>query len=273
MSDLRTGAVAGASALAFASLFALAAAAQEPSEDWRFRASAYGFVPDLAGKARLPTGSTQINIDAGDLIDHTDAAFMGVVEAQHGRFGGFADLMHFDLGNAIEGSRQVSIGGGTPLPPGVTVDGALDVKMWALTLAGTYRAHESPRSVVDVFAGARMLKVEADLDYSFNPGFGPFSGPASAGAIGASKEVWDAVAGVKGRMTFGADGQWFAHYYADVGAGDSKLTWQAFLGAGRSFGRYDVTVGWRRLDYDFDAKSRIRDLSFEGPVLGVSVNW
>jgi hypothetical protein len=284
MSELRTRAAGdakgaipriavGASALLCATLFASAAVSQEASEDWTFRASVYGYFPDLASKAQLPVGSTEINVDAGDLLDHTDAAFMGVIEAQRGRLGAFADLMHFNLGNSITGSRQVSVGGGTPLPPGVTVDGSLDIKMWALTVAGNYRAHESPRAVVDVFAGARMLKVDADLDYAFNPGFGPFAGPASAGSVGASKEVWDAVAGVKGRVTFGADGQWFAHYYADVGGGDSKLTWQAFLGAGRRFGRYEVTAGWRRLDYDFDSKSRIRDLTFEGPVLGVSVNW
>ncbi|HWA01609.1 MAG TPA: hypothetical protein VG841_14975 [Caulobacterales bacterium] len=249
-----------------------AAHAEEASGDWRFRGSLYGYFPDLSSTASLPTGASDIDVEAGDLIDHTDAAFMGLFEVQHGRFGVFADYLYYRIGNSVTDATQVSVGGGMPLPPGVTVDGELQVKMWVFTLAGTYRAFESDSTAIDVFAGARVLQLDTNFDYAFNTDFGPFSGPARTGSTGASSDNVDAIIGAKGRTNFGADRQWFVTYYGDVGAGDSDLTWQAFAGAGRSFGNVDVTVGYRHLDYDF-SDSRIQDISFDGPVVGASVNW
>lgn len=263
----------GASALLASSIFTpLAADAQEADDQWDFRASVYGYFPDIEGAARFP-GADDISIDAEDLIDHTDNVFMGAFEAQRGRLGAFVDVIYLNLGNSVHDTTQVSIGGGTPLPPGVTMDGALNIDAWVWTMAGVYRVYSSDNATVDLFGGARLLNADADLDYAFNVDFGPFSGPAREGSLSVQGENWDAIVGVKGRNTFGAERQWFVTYYADAGAGDSDLTWQAMVGAGRSFGRFDITAGWRHLEYEFGDDANIENFVFDGPMVGASVNF
>ena len=244
------------------------------SNDWQFRASAYGYFPDVSSTASLPTGaSANIDLEADDLIEHTDSAFMGMFEAQHGRFGAFVDAMYFNIGNSVNDSNSISIGGGTPLPPGVTVDGNFDLKMWVLTLAGNYRVFESSNATVDLFGGARMLDIDTSFRYAFNTDIGPFSGPLRQGSASGSMQNWDVIVGSKGRYAFGTNNRWYVQYYADVGAGDSDLTWQVFGGVGRSFGPVDVTLGYRHLAYEFGNDSPIEDLSFDGPVIGASYNF
>jgi hypothetical protein len=246
--------------------------AQQAPSNWDFRASVYGYFPDVEGAARFP-GADDINIDAEDLIDHTDNVFMGSLEAQRGRFGLFADVIYLNLGNSVQDTNQVSVGGGTPLPPGVTMDGELNIDAWVWTIAGSYRVYRAPTANVDVFAGARLLNADADLSYAFNTDFGPFSGPARTGGGSVQGENWDAIIGVKGRNSFGDDQQWFIQYYADIGAGDSDLTWQAFAGVGRRIDRFELTAGWRHLDYEFGDDARLESLAFDGPLAGASVNF
>ncbi|MEI2789432.1 MAG: hypothetical protein V9E93_11155 [Steroidobacteraceae bacterium] len=79
--------------------------------------------------------------------------------------------------------------------------------------------------------------------------------------------------GAKGRAAFGADRTWFVPYLVDVGAGDSKLTWQAMIGLGHTFQALDVKAVWRYLEYDFGNDSPIQSLNFNGPALGVTYRF
>lgn len=267
-----TFAAAGAALLCTTATTAPAFA--QDANQWQFRASAYGYFPDVSSSATLPTGAgADIDLEAGDLIEHTDSAFMGTFEAQRGRWGAFVDAMYFNIGNSVNASDQISVGGGMPLPPGVTVDGTFDLKMWVLTLAANYRVLQSSNATLDVFGGARMLDVDTSFQYAFNTDFGPFSGPLRQGATSASMQNWDAIVGAKGRYAFGRNNRWYVQYYADIGAGDSDLTWQVFGGVGRAIGPVDVTVGYRHLAYEFASDSSVEDLTFDGPVVGVSYNF
>src|SRR5262245_49819929 len=81
---------------------------QAHADDWRFRASLYGYFPDLSSNVDFP-GADEINVDAQDLIDHTDNIFMGSFEAQRGRFGAFVDVIYLNLGNSITDSTEISV--------------------------------------------------------------------------------------------------------------------------------------------------------------------
>jgi hypothetical protein len=265
-------ALGAAALLSTTALFPSSALAQEAPEEWEFRASLYGYFPDISSQAAFP-GADEINVDADDLVDHTDNVFMGAFEARRGRLGAFVDVIYMNLGNSVEDATQLSIGDGVPLPPGVTMDGGLNIDAWVWTLAGSYRIYSSSNASVDLFGGARFLNADADLDYAFSAPFGPFNGPLQQGSLSAEGESVDAIIGVKGRNTFGAEGRWFVTYYVDAGAGDADLTWQAFVGAGRSIGRFDLTAGWRHLEYEFGDDSRIEDFVFDGPLVGASINF
>jgi hypothetical protein len=84
---------------------------------------------------------------------------------------------------------------------------------------------------------------------------------------------WDAIVGLKGRAMLGSERKWFVPYYVDVGGGDSKLTWQVNAGIGYQFDWGAVLATWRYLDYDFKSSSKVQDLSFNGPTIGVAFRF
>jgi hypothetical protein len=249
------------------------AAADETGGEWNFRAIGYAYVPDITGSARFPAGDTaDIAISAQDLIDNTHAAGMAAFEAQRGRFGGFVDLIYMNVGDSIHDSPTIGAGS-VPLPPGITADAKLDVKATVLTVGASYRPVAIEAATLDVFAGARHLDAETTLHWAFSAPIGPFVGPAQAGKASLSGDGWDGIAGVKGDFAIGDERRWFVPFYADVGTGDSDLTWQAATGLGYRFDRFEVIGTWRYLRYEFDADSRLENLDLDGPAIGVSYRW
>lgn len=262
-----------ASGLALALAFASGASAQTTGDGWRFRGTLYGYFPSLESRATLPTGAdVPIEVDAGRLIDHLKAAFMGSIEAQKGSFGAFADVMYYDVGGSRTGTGVLAVSA-IPLPPGVEARATLDVKATAWTIAASWRALDNTAIELDAFAGARMLDVHAKLGYEFNADFGPFAGPARQGDVQASERNWDAIAGVRGRAWLDRERRWFLPFHLDAGTGDSDLTWQAMGGVGYAFGDAELVAGWRTLDYEFKPGSPLRDLTFSGPIVGVAYRW
>ena len=111
----------------------------------------------------------------------------------------------------------------------------------------------------------------ARLATQWQRGFGPAAGPLRQPE--AKAQNWDAIVGVKGRLTFGAERKWFVPYYLDVGTGESDLTWQAMGGIGYSFGWGDVVGSWRHLDYKMKSGDAIQSMNFNGPSLAAVFHW
>ena len=97
--------------------------------------------------------------------------------------------------------------------------------------------------------------------------------PGRAGISKVELSNWDGIVGVKGRLALSADRKWFAPYYLDVGAGQSKLTWQAVGGVGYSFQWGDVVGSWRYLDYQMKSGNAIQSLTFNGPSISAVFRW
>jgi hypothetical protein len=239
----------------------LATGAEARAENWQFRATLYGYFPSIEGTTRFATPASDIDIVADDLIENTEFAAMGSFEVQKGRFGGFTDVIYMDVGDSIDDATSLGQGS-IPLPPGVTADASLDVRAWAWTIAGSYRVVSTDRTTLDLFAGTRLLDAEADLALALS------AGPQVAGQ--ASRDNWDGIVGVKGRLLFGDEGRWFVPYYLDIGTGDSDVTSQLATGLGYSFGRAEVFGAWRYLEYELGADAGMKDLEFSGPAIGLS---
>jgi len=240
--------------------------------DWRFRATVYGWFPGLSGTTEFPSGSggPSIDVDSKDILESLKMAFMGTFEARYGKWGGLVDWVYADIGSDKSGTRDFSIHD-QPFPVGLTANLSLDVKTNILTLAGTYALIEKPAYSSGLVFGTRMLDMDQTLVWSFN-GPGPLGiGPSGTSNVSATN--WDAIIGVRGRARFGDDLRWFVPYYADIGSGNSKLTWQAILGAGYSFSWGDLLVAWRYLDYEFKSGERAQSLTFNGVAVGVSFKF
>jgi len=266
------GAVAASATIAVAALAPAPASAQELSDEWKFRASIYMWMPAITGSATVAGNNTaDIDIKFHTLLDHLKMAGMGNIAAQKGRWGAFTDFIYFNVGNTSTTTRDHTIDG-QPLPETVTLNTGLDFKAAVWTLAGSYRVQAEPGSSFDVLAGARMLWLKAALNYDFSEDVGPFVGPNRIGTRSTSGYTWDAIVGVKGRAGFGANREWFIPYYADIGTGQSQLTWQASAGIGYAFSWGEFVATWRYLDWR-EPGDKVPKLTVNGPQLAFAFNW
>ena len=265
---------AGAAALlGTGAMVSASAAAQDLSDEWRFRAFIYLWAPQIKGGATFPGGNTaDFDLKFHTIFDHLKMAGMGSLEAQKGRWGAFTDVIYMNLGATDTKTRDATIDG-VPLPVGVTANTGVGMKSWVWTLAASYRVQSSENLEMDVFAGARLLWIQPLLTYNFNVDVGPFVGPSRVGSRTVTARNWDAIAGVKGRIGIGATREWFVPYYVDIGTGDSDLTWQGAVGIGYAFSWGEVVASWRYLDYNFKSSAKVNDLKMNGPLMGVALHW
>ena len=247
--------------------------AQTPDDKWTFQAVVYGYLPKIGGNTYFPaahTGST-INVDVDTLLSDLNFAFMGTLEARKGRWGIFSDLIYLDVSGDKSGTRDFSLGG-HDVPVDVTSNLGLGIKGEIWTIAGEYAAIQDPSTLLYVVGGARLVNLKNTLSYSLSADVGPFAGPSRSGSSEVHPSIWDGIVGVKGRFVFGDRGEWFVPYYADVGTGQSQLTWQIFGGIGYTYSWGSVVGGWRYLDYNFK-RSDLQDIHFSGPMIGVVFDW
>lgn len=252
-----------------------AAAGAQSTEAWQFGASVYGWFPSVTGSTTFPPppgseGGSGITVDAADVIGDLKFVFMGSFEARKGRWGGFTDFIYMDLSDTKSRTRDLLLGS-QQVPSDVSADLEYDLKSAVWTLAGEYRAVAEPGLEVDTFLGARMIDVEQKVDFSLSGNIGSIALTDRSGSRKANLKHWDGIVGVKGRFSFGANREWFVPYYADVGAGQSDLTYQLMAGIGYALQWGEMVAQWRYLDYDFG--KAIDKLSFNGPAIAVHFRW
>ena len=63
--------------------------------------------------------------------------------------------------------------------------------------------------------------------------------------VSESGHVWDGVVGLRGATDLNE--RWYITYYADVGTGDSDLTWQGLAAVNYRFSKVDAVVANLRL--------------------------
>lgn len=263
-----------AAALCAVSLLMPVTANAQASEPRQFGVSVYGWFSTVKGTTTFPappaSGGSDFTVDAADLIKNLKFSFMGSFEARKGRWGGFADLVYADVGDTKSRTRDFLIGQ-QQVPANVTGEVTFDAKSYVWTLAGEYRAVTEPGLEVDTFLGTRMLDAEQKVDFTLSGDIGQVPLPDRSGSRKTRMTSWDGIVGVKGRLAFGADRSWFAPYYADVGGGESDLTYQLMTGIGYSFKWGEMVAQWRYLKYDLGVE--IDSLSLNGPAIAFNYRW
>lgn len=256
--------------VALAGLTPVAAHADTTGDPWQFSASIYGWIPSLSGDVIFPveSGGSSVGASTEDVLDALNMAFMGTFGAKKGQWGVWSDLVYADFGGDKQGSHDFTFNG---LPVSVSADMSLDMKMLVWTAAGTYELAKSPANTTDLVFGARLLEVEASLGWTLN-GSGPV-GLSHSGSADVDDSLWDAIVGVKGVAYLGAEKKWFIPYYADIGAGQSDLTWQVNAGIGYRYNWGAVVASYRYLDYDMKSGGALETLTASGPLIGVNWQW
>jgi hypothetical protein len=237
----------------------LASAGTLAADGWEYSGTVYFWAAGISAKT---AGGVDIDVDFDTLLDNLDMAFMGAAEARRGPWSVVADAVYLNVGADKGATVEVPVSPDSSVT--VDVDAGLKTRGWALGLFGAYTVWANERASVDLLAGVRYLELKAALDVQLSTG-GQGLGARSRSALGTA---WDGVVGVKGRVRL--DDRWYLPYYADVGAGESDLTWQLFAGVGYSFDWGEASLVYRHMHWDLGSNEPLDDISFSGPAAAVT---
>ena len=232
--------------------------AQSAEQDqWQHKAAIYLWGADIGGT----TGSGQpVDIGFSDLVDNLEAGFMFAYKARKNKWSFGADLLYLDV------SKSETLNLIPPIGPGIGVNAEAKIDLESLVVqgGGAYNIYQNEVLLLDVMVGARYLDLSGDVNLTFSPGI---TDQAINIEESLSDDVVDGIVGLTGSIKLGE--RWTMPFHADVGTGDSDITWQAFIGIKyRAWDLVDFGLAYRHLDWDIGGDV-IDDISFGGPQLGV----
>ncbi|BBO74840.1 hypothetical protein DSCW_22570 [Desulfosarcina widdelii] len=253
--------------------------AADDSGGWHFTLQPYLWAPTIEMDLKLaaPNGSTgepEIEIEPDDYLENLDLALIVTAMARKGKWSFTTDFIFMEVSS--EENQLKSIDFGVPeASTSVGADVDVDVTSFITTFGAGYQAIDGPRLKMDLVAGLRYLWMEQDVDWDLEadidgPGTGQFF--TRSGSVTEDGDAWNGVGGVRGEIFLGS-GNWFIPFYADIGTGDSDLTWSLFGGIGYSFmDWFDVMIGYRHMEWDNDDEV-IQKVRLSGPLMGARFNF
>ncbi len=241
---------------AIALLFAGTTPAAEPSDQWEVDLDVYLWAASAGGHT---ASDHPLDVSFGDVLKKLKLGFMGGLTFRKGKFSLLTDVIYGDLGD----KNQVM---GSLLGEPIDVSVKADMTALIVTAAGGYSLIYTEQNKLDILLGARYLNQDLGLSFSLNDRNRNFDMGFTA---------LDGIVGLNGQAALSE--KWYFNYYADVGTGDTDLTWQALAGLGYKFNKLDVKFGYRYLDWNFDDSDAggkaLNDLNIHGPYAGVRFSW
>ena len=264
---------------------ALAAAAPAFAEDqgWQFTLTPYLWLPTIEGNAGYEAppgggGDPVFSVGPTDWLDLLNFGALVGGTARKGDFSITSDFVYLNMSSESDG-RLVSVDGtitgasggvNIPVSAELTANSETELKGFTWDLLFGYTFHRSGRSFIDAFAGARYFGVELATNWSLTADItlpdDTVVLPAE-GRISRDVDLWDAIVGVRGEVALG-ESRWALPYYADVGAGESELTWNLMAGVSYAYGWGDMLLFYRHLEYDQGDSGLLQGFSFSGPAFG-----
>ena len=217
-----------------------------PAQAWDNDLTIYAWGAGVTGTATLNSQtvpSSPVEVDAEEIIDKLEMVFMGHYEGMgDNNWGSGADYTYIGLGDTND----------------LGVTGDVDA-----TIAEGFLIYR-PAEVFDLLAGVRYTSLDISVEF-----------PRGADADG-DRSLTDFYLG--GRFFLPFSDTWTGALRADVGAGDSDLTWNALAALDwKPSDGFSIRGGYRWLDYNIDKDdarvSNELDMMFDGPFLGIAFQW
>jgi len=196
----------------------------------------------------------EVDADFNDVIDHLEMAFMGALGARKDRWSFFGDVMYIGIDAKETVSASIPA---VPTPINARV--RLEQDAWIVTTGAGYELSSTSDSNVDFVGGIRYFDLSTDVTLDLGEGL--------AASVHDSSDVLDVIVGIKGQTKL-AD-KWTLGYYADVGTGESDLTYQALVDFNYSFSKVALGFGYRFLKWELDGKEYLDDFQISGPFVGL----
>lgn len=216
------------------------------TREWQHALRVYLWGASLGGTAFI---GQNIDVSFKDLFDNLNFGLMGSYVARRDELALFVDALYLDVSNSANG--QLGPVGGVPAQAGVALKGLV------ATGGVGYNNVLNDRTTLTTFGGVRGLFLDTTLDLNI----GPVRVPRTA-----KPSFIDGVIGIRGRTEL--SDKWSLTYYADLGAGQSDFTWQVMASVDYRLKKWDLSLGYRHLDWDFKPGKAMTSLSFSGPYIG-----
>lgn len=254
-----------------------AAANQGSDGGWSFSLAPYVWLPtvDSTINYTTPRGGTataSVSAGIGDYISNINFALAVAAEARYQRFSILTDVFYNNMSFTSNDTRLKSI----TAPLGhVTIGRELQTHVgtrmattiW--TLAGGYTLAEGAWGNLDALIGLRLLALSATTNFSLTQSIlfpNRTVALSRTGGFTTSPDYWDAIGGIHGRLNI-PNSRLFVPYYFDVGTGGAPLTWQAFSGLGYQGSWWNVSAGYRYLDFQNRSNAEVKNLTFGGFIM------
>jgi hypothetical protein len=238
--------------------------AETLSESWQFEGKLYLWAPDIKGET--VTG-TDIEIDFDTIIENLDLVYMGNFGARKEKWSLLADVIYMDLDDDSDDTLFQGPLGNLTL---TLTDVAMEA--WIVTPIVAYNIVHTDRLDLNLLAGARYFWLETTVKTKTEHRILNETTLFSATESG---DVWDGIVGARGSINL--NGNWSLPFHFDVGTGDTDLTWQAVALVKYNLGQWDVGLGYRHLEWDFDDSNTggdvFDDLYISGPVAGIEYSF
>jgi opacity protein-like surface antigen len=247
-----------------ASAMLLAAPIASQASDWEYSVTPYLWLPTISiDSARVVDKNSSndgpLDIGPTDYLEALDFGFMITGEARNDKLVMKGDLIYLDF--SVD-DKDGKWGGNTF---DASLKGTVPTILAGMNVIKTSNYH------MDVLAGWR--RADLDLKFDRSARLTPFS------PLKKSLTYDDFLVAINGEYQF-SDTKWSMPYYADIGAGDSDMTWQALIGIDYAFESWKLHLNYRHLDYDFGDMGNatlpiMQDvgLVFSGPSIGAKFEF
>ncbi len=229
------------------------------NEGWEFTVAPYIWMAGIEGDVEINGQKADVDIDFSDILDELDLAGMVHLEAKKGRLGFFLDPTYLKV------SADQDVG------PLENIDVEFEQESWIIDFGWFYRVGrwgEARPMVLDILLGGRYWDISTKIEVD-NPL------PGVAVDQKSDRDLLDPVAGIRFRSCL-AD-RFQVSVRADIGGFDisdntSKLSWQAIGLLGYDLSK-NITflAGYRAINLDYEKNGDELDLTFHGPVVGLTI--
>lgn len=205
---------------------------------WQVEISPYFWLTGITGEIQSGGETASIGVSFSDILNSLDFGLMGMVQVRKGRVGFIFDGMY---------ARLTKDGEATGIT-GRTVHGEIVTQIYSFAVS--YRALD----VLEIIGGVRLMPLSATLEITS----GALEGQQASG----SNTPLDGFVGA--RLGVPLMRRLALELHGDVGAGDSKLSWQTL--AGLKFGlskSVSLKLGYRALGIENET-SDLRSKIVEG---------
>ena len=224
----------------------------QTDDEWHLSLTPYAWLAGLSGRIGFAGGIADVDLTAGDVLDHTDLSVSALLEARRSKWLLRLNMTYMSMSDrkaVEEGSESTVI---------------FEHDQTILEPELGYTVYAADWGGIDALAGGRYWHPKVDVSAD---------SPEGDLAIASGSRSWiDGIGGLRVRLNPAE--RWHMSAKGDVGAGGSKLTWQVIGGVGYDLSHCcSLDAAYRHLDIDYDRDALVNDSHLSGFALGLGIRF